>query len=307
MIAQQLPLDPLDPHAFLQTYVLESYPKYFQQQKRPAVILCPGGSYALLARKEGEPVALKLNTMGYHAFVLHYSVIFREKPVSLSREEELPPVNENGYFPRQLFQLREAIALVRAHAEEWQLDAEQIVLMGFSAGGHLVASYITFGASVLNGQYLPPKAAVLGYSLSDLSVADSEEKRSRPSGRLLRKYKHLCLFRTENPTEEQLRACNPCAHIAPGMPPVFLWHSRTDTEVQASNALNFASGLFAAGVPFELHLYAAGKHGCALADPVCASEKEHYDEGCAAWPDALRIWLKKILTEQPHEAQEEPL
>lgn len=88
MKIETLSIDQKDEKAVLKTYILDDYPKYYQQQKRPAVVICPGGGYTTLARKEGEPVALKINGMGYHAFVLQYSVIFKEKPKSFEKEEE---------------------------------------------------------------------------------------------------------------------------------------------------------------------------------------------------------------------------
>ena len=99
MKIETLSIDQKDEKAVLKTYILDDYPKYYQQQKRPAVVICPGGGYTTLARKEGEPVALKINGMGYHAFVLQYSVIFKEKPKSFEKEEELPEMNPDGYFP----------------------------------------------------------------------------------------------------------------------------------------------------------------------------------------------------------------
>ena len=56
MKIETLSIDQKDEKAVLKTYILDDYPKYYQQQKRPAVVICPGGGYTTLARKEGEPV-----------------------------------------------------------------------------------------------------------------------------------------------------------------------------------------------------------------------------------------------------------
>lgn len=301
MISKTVHIDEADEKAVVKTYILDDYPKYFQQQKRPAVIICPGGGYTTLARKEGEPVALKINTMGYHAFVLNYSVIFSEKPKSFNDEKDLPDINPNAYFPVQLYQLQKAIKLLQDNADEWNIDTDQIVLMGFSAGGHLVASYITYGKELLKEKYIQPKAAALGYTRSNMMIDDWSEKFSTEAGRLITKYKYICQFKTEFPTEEQKLEIDPYSHIHKKMPPVFLWHSFTDISVKALSSLTFATKLFESGIPVEFHLFSTGVHGCALADRVCASEEKQYDEGCEKWIELFQIWLRKILKEESRE------
>lgn len=301
MRTETVSIDPSDENAVLKTYILDDYPKYYQQQKRPAVLICPGGGYATLARKEGEPVAIKMNSMGYHAFILQYSVIFQEKPNSFEVEDELPKINPNGYFPVQLYQLKNAIAQIKEHAKEWNVDENQIILMGFSAGGHLAASYVTYGKELLESNYIKPKAVVLCYARTNMAVPDWDEKFATASGRNITKYKYLCQFKTAEPTSEQKLEIDPYTHVHKEMPPVFLWHAATDTSVNALNAITFTQKLFETGVSVEFHLFAGGVHGCALADKVCASAENHYDEGCEQWITLFQIWAKRILTEDSKE------
>lgn len=103
---------------------------------------------------------------------------------------------------------------------------------------------------------------------------------------------------------EQKLTIDPYTNVHKDMPPVFLWHSATDTHINALCALTFAQKLFETGVPVELHLFAGGVHGCALADKVSASIANHYDEGCEQWTNLLKIWLKRILTEDSKEKRE---
>ena len=94
-------------------------------QKRPAVVICPGGGYEFCSFREGEPVALELLSKGYQTFVLRYSTA----PDS---------------FPTALLELAGAVAMVRLRAAEWNIIPEQVAVMGFSAGGHLAASLGVF-------------------------------------------------------------------------------------------------------------------------------------------------------------------
>ena len=97
----------------------------FQIKKRPAVIVMPGGAYSFLSDTEGEPVALTFLKEGYNTFVLRYSV------------------GDACTYPEILEEVSLAIWQVRSRAEEWHINPDGIVLMGFSAGACLAAMSAT--------------------------------------------------------------------------------------------------------------------------------------------------------------------
>ena len=74
--------------------------QFERRRLRPAVIICPGGAYAVCAEREGEPYALRFLDMGCQTFVLRYSVA-------------------PARFPQALLELAEAVAAVRERAGEW--------------------------------------------------------------------------------------------------------------------------------------------------------------------------------------------
>jgi acetyl esterase/lipase len=83
----------------------------------PAVIVCPGGGYGVLAyTKEGTEIAEWLNSIGVTGIVLKYRIPGRD-----------------GAFQ----DVQRAVRLARFHAKEWDIDPGKIGVMGFSAGGHL--------------------------------------------------------------------------------------------------------------------------------------------------------------------------
>ena len=89
-------------------------------QPRPAVVVCPGGGYQLLATDlEGTEIARWLNSQGIVAAVLFYRV----------------PGKRDAAFQ----DVQRAVSLVRARAKEFGVDRSRIGVMGFSAGGHLSA------------------------------------------------------------------------------------------------------------------------------------------------------------------------
>lgn len=86
----------------------------------PAVMVCPGGAYNVLAiNLEGVEVAQWLNSIGFTAVVLKYTV----------------PKNRDG----ALQDAQRAMGLIRLHSKEWNVDPARLGVMGFSAGGHLSA------------------------------------------------------------------------------------------------------------------------------------------------------------------------
>jgi acetyl esterase/lipase len=92
-----------------------------------AVIICPGGGHRLLVyNAEGRDAALFLNSLGVAAFVLKYRLCREEhSPYSLEKE-----VRQDAY---------RAMRLVRSRAAEWNIDTARVGMLGFSAGGEVVA------------------------------------------------------------------------------------------------------------------------------------------------------------------------
>lgn len=102
--------------------VLESY---IVGNNAPTVLICPGGAYRFVSdSNEGRPYAQKLNERGYNAFVLFYSV-----------------GSGNGRFPYPLKDVARAMQFIKSKADEFEIDADRIALVGSSAGGHLCSFF----------------------------------------------------------------------------------------------------------------------------------------------------------------------
>lgn len=131
-------------------YIQEASAEFAPVEKRPAVIVLPGGGYGMCSDREAEPVALEFARFGYQAFVLRYTL-------HSSREEPIWP------YPIQDYD--EAYKLIRSHAEEWHVDMNRIATCGFSAGGHLAACTATIAQN-------RPQAAILVYPAIKEDVCD---------------------------------------------------------------------------------------------------------------------------------------
>ena len=110
----------------------------FQFAKRPAILVLPGGGYAMCSDREADPVALAYTKAGYQAFILRYST------------------GKNKTWPNPLEDYEQAMALIEERAEEWHLGSSRIAAVGFSAGGHLCACAATIARH-------KPAAAILVY------------------------------------------------------------------------------------------------------------------------------------------------
>lgn len=108
-------------------------------EKRPAILVIPGGAYQFCSDREAEPVALAFLNRGYAAFVLRYSV-----------------GKGKAKFPAPLDDAEQALTLIRENADEWRVDGNKIAAIGFSAGGHLCAALGTIAK-------VRPNACILGY------------------------------------------------------------------------------------------------------------------------------------------------
>lgn len=248
----------------LYTYVLNKS-VYKREKGRMAVLICPGGGYTNVSPREGEPVALKINAMGYHAFVLDYST-------------------SEDRFPTQLMEAASAVAYIRQHSMEWDIDPDKILIMGFSAGGHLACSLGCFWnqeflQKILSktGEEIKPNGLILCYPVIT-------------SGEFAHRGSFKALLGEEK--KELLEKVSLERQVGPQVPKTFLWHTYTDNSVPVENSFLLASSLKREEINLEMHIYPVGAHGLSL-----ASEETQNEEGgrieiqCQSWISLLETWL----------------
>lgn len=215
------------------------------------VVICPGGGYTNLAwDHEGEQVARWLNSIGVTGAILKYRV---------PRREGTP----KGQPPAQaLMDAQRALSLVRSKAADWGADPKRIGILGFSAGGHLVA---WAGTNDDHRSYEPVDDADKAGCRPDFVVS------IYPGGVLKRGTTEL----------------SPEIKVTSQTPPTFLAVAGDDKgSLESTVALYLA--IQRAGVPSELHVYSTGGHGFGM---------RKMGNPSSSWPQRCEEWLRaqKIL------------
>jgi acetyl esterase/lipase len=219
-----------------------------------AVVVFPGGGYQILAIDlEGTEVCDWLTSRGITCVLLKYRV----------PGEGLSP--KSGAYPKSPMALEDAqrtVGLVRFHATEWHFDPHKIGVLGFSAGGHLVAAISTHFEKRL---------------YPDVDAADKESCRPDFAVGL---YPGHMLENTSKDFE-----LNPYIPVSSQTPPTFLLQAEDDPVDTVKNSLVYYIALKKAGVPVEMHLYAHGGHAFGL---------RRTNLPITRWPQLMETWLGTI-------------
>lgn len=258
-------------YARLVTYIQEDSDAMLID-KRPLVLVCPGGGYGRTSDREAESMALQFLAMGYHAAVLRYSCA-------------------PAKYPTALLELASSMALIRKNAEAWHIDTDKIVVQGCSAGGHLAASLGMFwdedflaegiGLAATEHEVLRPNAMILCYP-----VITSGEFAHRGS------FANL-LGEREAELGEKMSLEK---QVSEKTPKAFIWHTFADQSVPVENSLLLVSALRRAGIPTEFHMYPKGAHGLSLANRLTAtSDGRAIQEECTSWIHLAHTWMEHIF------------
>ncbi len=227
-----------------------------------AVIVLPGGAYVGLASDlEGREVADWFTARGFRAFILSYRL------------------SSHGYLlPGPLLDARRAVQLVRARARDYQIDPNRIVMIGFSAGGHLAALAATQPIAGQPDADDPiarvssrPNYLVLGYGWLGAISSDTSH------------LTYCKLFDVMDRCEALRKAYEPDLFVTKDTPPTFMYHTFNDQTVPVEQALAFYDALVKAGVSSEIHIFANGAHGSGLGKGDPALDK---------WPALMENWLR---------------
>ena len=242
-----------------------------------AIVVFPGGGYQILAIDlEGSEVCDWLVPQGITCVLLKYRVT------------DVGPYPKSGPYPESPMALEDAqrtMGLIRLHAAEWHIDPHKIGVLGFSAGGHLVAAISNHYAKRLyprvdaaDDESCRPDFAVALYP-GHLSISAAEYDASMGTKKFVIGYpKQLAIAEKEYGLRPDLR-------VTKGTPPTFLLQAEDDHVDSVNDALSYYIALKNEDVPAELHLYAQGGHAFGL---------RHTRQAITDWPHLVDRWLVSI-------------
>ena len=221
------------------------------------VVVFPGGGFEGLAIDlEGTEVCDWLMAKGITCVLLKYRV------PSLPYDWHCDCRPHNRMISTQsLEDAQRTMGLVRLHAAEWHIDPQKIGVLGFSAGGYLVAEISTNFERRL---YKPVDAADKGSCRPDFAVA------VYPG--------HLSVV--GDPYK-----LNPNVPVTRRTPPTFLVQAEDDYVDGINQSLAYYIALKNARVPAEMHLYAHGGHAFGL---------RRTNLPITEWPSLVEKWLRTI-------------
>ncbi len=222
--------------------------------KRPALIVVPGGAYGMVSKREAETVAVSFLDRGFQAFVLNYLC----EP-------------QNARYPEQLLEAASAVDYVRKHAEELDVNPEEVFLVGFSAGGHLTGNLAVEHQNIEKkaGVTLDCKPTAVGLCYPVISKVCGHKG----------SYDNLLKGYSEEEKAEIYKWVSLEDAVSEQTPPAFLWSTAEDTVVPPENAIRYALALGKQGIPYELHVYPRIQHGASTGN----------QENNAYHPDLKRI------------------
>lgn len=245
-----------------------------------AVVVFPGGGYTILAIDlEGTEVCDWLTSKGITCVLLKYRV------PGEAMYPKSAPYPKSGPYPESPMALEDAqrtLGLVRLHAAEWHIDPHKIGVLGFSAGGHLVAATSVHFQQRL---YAPLDAADKESCRPDFAVAIYPGHMSIGGAEWDASYgaKKFMLHLPANADKEF--GLNPDLHFTRQTPPTFLLQNEDDHVDGVNQSLVYYIALKNAGVPVEMHLYAQGGHAFGLRRTKLPATQ---------WPELVETWLGTI-------------
>lgn len=214
-----------------------------------AVVICPGGGYTHLAMEhEGTQWAPFFNELGIAVLVLHYRMPQGDKRIPIEDAEA-------------------AMKLFREKSKTWNINPNDVGIMGFSAGGHLASTIATHATAEAkpNFQILFYPVISMDKNVTHIGSHDN--------------------FLGNNPTGTDEKQYSNASQINESTPRAWIALSDDDRAVPPVNSVEYYTECYKHNIPASLHVYPSGGHGWGIRNTF-AYHNEMVTE--------LRSWLKSF-------------
>lgn len=217
------------------------------------ILICPGGGYNHLSTRESDPVAIKFQSLGYNTAILRYSI-------------------SPYIYPTFIDEINTSIKYLYS-------NFKNIILLGFSAGGHLVG----IGSTDKYSKYV--KASIYCYTVFSLE-------------NYINKGTSEC-FLGKDDSKENRHIYSIENRINKDTPPCFVWTTKDDEAVPCQNSMQFVDALKKNNIKHEFIMFNHGRHGSALADETAIKDGDtsYVNKDVAIWPTLVDKFIKKVINE----------
>ena len=218
--------------------------------KRFLLIVPGGGYYNVCSFVEGFPFAKRCNELGISAFVLQYRTF------------------SGAHYPNPQEDAAQAVRYILEHAEVFDLAGTDYAVCGFSAGGHLAASFCVEQLGYGRFGVPKPQAVLLGYPV--ITMTDLTHDGSRQN------------LLAEDANDDKLRMLYSVEkQVTAAYPPTYLWNCEADDVVPAENSAMLESALRKCGVPVTHEIFPGTTHGWGMGDGTPA--QGWFERAIAFW------------------------
>lgn len=259
---------PKNGKGILTCYVHDKNPEVNENRKKPAMLVLPGGGYAMCSLREAEALAMPFYAKGMDVFVLDYSVY---------------PV----LYPASLTEAVAAMAYIRENSERLSIDPNAVSAIGCSAGGHLCAMLGSFRSSPEVAAVFQPSVNVRPDAIVLCYPVITSSKPTHAGS-----FDNLC---GEN--EELKKKLDVLSLVNENSSPAFIWATDNDNAVPSRNSYLLAAKYNEKGVPCSIHVWGKGWHGLSVADlSVYPSDCPVFAESSGTvgrWFEMCVEWLKE--------------
>lgn len=218
----------------------------------PAVVWIHGGGWigGVKSEARAKEICTTFNGAGYVAVSVEYRM-------------------GDGAWPTNLYDCKNAVRFLRAHAGQYHIDPERIAVAGGSAGGHLSLMVGFTGdmpefepkeaATPYPGMSSRVRAVIDMYGISNLLTRQEVDDKAAPTGRI-RPVGPATVFGSADPGAPVYRAASPVTHITKKSPPVLILHGMIDKTVDRAQSEELDRALTKYGVPHEFVMVAGAGH-----------------------------------------------
>lgn len=229
-------------------------PKAPRQLPVPWVMWIHGGGWAGGTRESVATFALRQTCRGYAVVSVDYRLSFEAR------------------YPAALSDLRAALRFVQANATTYELDGNNVILWGASAGAHLASLMaLTAEQKHLDRPDDPHRKRPMGmrgviawWTPASFAEFDADFDETCPQHTC-----HTCLGSPESrflgcevkSCLERARRASPVTWVHAKAPPFLLQHGSHDCTVPVAQSHRFAEALRKAGASVELQIVPGGRHG----------------------------------------------